>query len=115
MPSDALPRTKESRRRPRATVPGLVKLLWQDATGAHRTAQAQCLNISEIGMRIDLHSPVPVRQYLRVESDQYGLLGMASVRYCTREGIRFVAGLEFSSGMRYRPQMEKSIAGAQHR
>ena len=54
-------------------------------------------------MRIELRSPVPVRQYLRVESDQYGLLGMASVRYCNREGIKHFTGLEFS-GMRSSPR-----------
>ena len=112
MPADALPRIKDFRRRPRATLPGLVKLLWQDAGGGHRTAKARCLNISEMGMRIELHSPIPERQYIRVESGEYGLLGRASVRYCTREGIKWVAGLEFSNGMKWRPKMERSLAAA---
>ena len=37
------------------------------------------------------------RSTIVVQSEQFGRMGMASIRYCNRSGMKYIVGLEFSS------------------
>lgn len=81
-----------------------ILLGWTDSQGHLHQVRGKCLDISEFGLQIESMEPVAVRTYVLVKSRKLGIDGSASVRHCTRKGIRYRLGLEFSGGLRYRPR-----------
>jgi hypothetical protein len=55
------------------------------------SAPAQAIEFSGHGLQLVLHHPVPVNAAVKVEGDDWMMLG--EVCYCRQEGIHFVAGL----------------------
>jgi hypothetical protein len=53
---------------------------------------AQAVEFSGHGLQLILHRPVPVNAAVKVEGDDWMMLG--EVCYCRQEGIHFVAGLK---------------------
>ena len=53
---------------------------------------AQAIEFSGHGLQLVLHRPVPVNAAVKVEGDDWLMLG--EVCYCRQEGIHFVAGLK---------------------
>ena len=52
---------------------------------------AQAIEFSGHGLQLVLHRPIPVNAAVKVEGDDWMMLG--EVCYCRQEGIHFVAGL----------------------
>jgi hypothetical protein len=59
----------------------------QEASGP-----AQVIEFSGHGLQIVLHRPIPVNSAIKVEGEDWLMLG--EVCYCRQEGIHFVAGLK---------------------
>jgi len=53
---------------------------------------AQAIEFSGHGLQLVLHRPIPVNAAVKVEGDDWMMLG--EVCYCRQEGIHFVAGLK---------------------
>jgi hypothetical protein len=53
---------------------------------------AQAIEFSGHGLQVVLHRPIPVNAAIKVEGDDWIMLG--EVCYCRQEGIHFVAGLK---------------------
>ena len=53
-------------------------------------------------MRLELPQAVEPRTQVFLRSDKEKLTGGASVRHCRRFGAKFVAGLEFNQGVRWK-------------
>src|SRR5579872_5521848 len=53
---------------------------------------AQAIEFSGHGLQLVLHRPVPVNAAVKVEGDDWLMLG--EVCYCRQEGIHFLAGLK---------------------
>src|SRR5579864_5921233 len=53
---------------------------------------AQAIEFSGHGLQVVLHRPIPVNAAIKVEGDDWMMLG--EVCYCRQEGIHFVAGLK---------------------
>jgi hypothetical protein len=53
---------------------------------------AQAIEFSGRGLQLVLHRPIPVSAAVKVEGDDWMMLG--EVCYCRAEGIHFVAGLK---------------------
>jgi hypothetical protein len=53
---------------------------------------AQAIEFSGHGLQVVLHRPIPVNAAVKVEGDDWMMLG--EVCYCRQEGIHFVAGLK---------------------
>src|SRR3984957_7903587 len=85
------------RRNDRRKFQGVVRLLWKDAHGLPKSLHAQCLDLSAEGARLETDLPVPARASIALVSTQYGALGNASVRYCTRDGLKYSVGVEFTT------------------
>jgi hypothetical protein len=61
-------------------------------------------DISESGIRLEVREPIDKQTYVTLQCPTLGLHGTASVRTCTRKGTKFVVGLEFSGGLRWKPK-----------
>jgi hypothetical protein len=76
---------------------GSVLVSWQGPSGEVKTIRAKCLDISDLGARIECEPAIDSRTNVFVEAPAHGLLGNASVRYCRRSGMKHIIGLMFSA------------------
>lgn len=98
----ATKKPKETRRSRRFAVEaGVLEVAWLDKTGKMRTTRTQALNISETGMAIQLPEEV-MPLLVRFESPKYDVKGAGTVRYCRRLGSKYIVGIEFTEGLRWR-------------
>jgi hypothetical protein len=74
-----------------------VFLTWQDAKGLVHTVLGRCLDLSSSGIRIETRDSLTHNQMVVIQSDHFGRMGHASVRYCRREAMKYVVGLQFTS------------------
>ncbi len=81
-----------------------VQLSWRDRNGNAQVSRGRLVDISEAGMRVEVPEPLEKLTYLTVRADGLGIHGTASVRSCTRKGLKYVVGLEFSGGLQYKPK-----------
>jgi len=94
------------RRDERKSATEMVELTWKDRSGQEKFAKARSLDISELGMRIEVPEPLEKQAYVTLRSDALSLHGRASVRSCTRQGTKYLVGLEFSGGLKWKPKTD---------
>jgi hypothetical protein len=92
---DALP-GRQSRREERYPFTCALEISWQRATGETCTIRATCREVSQHGARVECSEPLEVRSIVFLNTMKYGLMGNATVRYCRRQGMKYVVGLEFT-------------------
>jgi hypothetical protein len=81
-----------------------IQIAWKDRSGADRYVNGRSLDVSPAGMRIEISEPIDKQTYLTVQCVALGLHGTASVRSCARKGMKYVLGLEFSTGIKWKPK-----------
>jgi hypothetical protein len=79
---------RRSEARIRTDKPVELTVLGSEKTGG----PAQAIDFSGHGLQLVLHRPIPVNAAVKVEGDDWMMLG--EVCYCRQEGIHFVAGLK---------------------
>jgi hypothetical protein len=84
-----------------------IQMVWKDRTGVDRYVVGRSLDISASGMRIEIADAIESHTYVTISCTGLGLQGSASVRSCTRKGMKFIAGLEFS-GLVWRHESKKA-------
>jgi hypothetical protein len=94
---------RDLRRHPRTRVEGGVQLSWTDQYGEQRFMTGRIIDVSETGMRIQTRERLVKLAYVSLRADQIALQGTASVRSCARQGSAYVVGLEFSGGLKWKP------------
>ena len=95
--ADDMDKERGQRRGKRDKVSALVELIWKDRSGNDCYAAAEALDISELGMRVEMKALLDARSYVTVRAPKLGIHGTASVRNCLRQGPeRFWVGLEFT-------------------
>jgi hypothetical protein len=87
---------KHARRHHRAAYTGPIRLSWEDASGHPAYAQGKCIDISEGGLKVETHCPIPLRGCVSWRAERIRLAGSASVRHVARYGARYTVGLELS-------------------
>ena len=92
------------RRHNRTSVTAPVALNWTDGRGAEKFITAQIIDVSESGMRIQTREALTRQTYVTLRADQIGLHGRASVRTCAKQGTKYVVGLEFAGGLKWKPK-----------
>ena len=97
------------RRHERDACESILQIVWRDREGEEKYTNARTLDVSESGMRIEVPEPLPERSYVTLRADKLGLHGSASVRSCVRKGTRYLVGLEFSAGLRYKPKSKTPV------
>ncbi|MDQ6759528.1 MAG: hypothetical protein M3Z32_06635 [Acidobacteriota bacterium] len=80
-----------------------LRVVWEDKSGRDKYAVVRSLDISPLGMRIEMPEALQARSILSLQSHQLGLHGSGSVRYSTAAGRgKYVTGIEFIGGLRYK-------------
>jgi hypothetical protein len=90
------------RRQSRIEVAVPVDVMWTDRLGHERFATARSIDICESGIRLQVPEALPERSYVRLRADKIALVGSGSVRTCIKKGTKFLVGLEFSGGMKWK-------------
>lgn len=93
---------KDRRLCPRIPTGETLTVTWLDSSGAQYSAHARCLDVSETGLRIELPRRVDAGCYINVKSDKFKLNASAKVRNSIPKGLRYLIGLEFNSGWRWK-------------
>ena len=103
-PSWSALKRKDLRRNRRYAVDGAtLRVSWLGLNGTLKVVQqARVLNISEEGMAFELPEPAQLVTRVKIQSDKDKLLGEGTVRHCRRLGSKYVVGIEFSDGLRWR-------------
>lgn len=105
MPTPVTSKHHDLRRVDRTPCNQRVTVVWRDASGQEKYVQAKGVDISELGLRLEVPEPLPCQTYLTLGAEKLGLKGNASVRHCMRvRGSRYAVGVEFSAGMRWKPK-----------
>jgi hypothetical protein len=103
-PSWSALKRKDLRRCRRYAVDGAtLRVSWLGLNGTLKVVQqARVLNISEEGMAFELPEPAQLVTRVKLQSDKHRLLGEGTVRHCRRLSSKYVVGIEFSDGLRWR-------------
>src|SRR5262249_17945497 len=95
---------KDMRRHRRYLVnSGILQIFWLDTSGKMKMTRSRAINISESGMAVELPEPAMPLSMLRFQSERLKLMGTGAVRHCRRVGTKYIVGLEFTEGLRWRP------------
>jgi len=94
----------ELRRHERTVSSARLQIVWKDRAGVDKFINGRTLDISKAGMRIEISEPIEKQTYVTLQCPALGLHGTASVRTCTRKGMRYTVGLEFSGGLQWKPK-----------
>jgi len=87
-----------------------VGIMWRDSAGDDKFMNAPVRDISESGVGLQIPEPVPVRSFVTLCAEKLGIHGQASVRYCSRQGMKYSIGVEFTGGMRWKTEAEEEEA-----
>jgi hypothetical protein len=94
----------ELRRHTRSVKSAPLQLIWKDRQGLDRFITGSIIDISESGVRVELREPLEKQTYVTLQAAGLGLHGSASVKSCARKGMKYVVGLEFSGGLKWKPK-----------
>jgi hypothetical protein len=92
------------RRRSRELSDSTVVVMWCDEAGDDRFANARALDVSDIGLRLQIPVRIRERTYITLRADALGIHGRASVRYCSRVRNQYIIGVEFAAGLKREPK-----------
>ena len=98
------------RKSTRIAYTGKINMTWSDSSGNSCGRTGDCIDISSSGLKVKLEAQIPTRTVVTVRSKELALHGSASVRSCTRTGVKYVLGLEFVGGMKW--QIPESLAAS---
>jgi len=94
----------ELRRHTRSDKSAPVQLIWKDRQGIDRFINGRIVDVSESGIRVELSDPLEKQTYVTLQAVSLGLHGSASVRTCARKRMKYLVGLEFSAGLKWKPK-----------
>ena len=83
--------------------------MWRDPTGDDKFMNAPVRDISESGVGLQVPEPVAVRSFVTLSAGKLGIHGRASVRHCSRQGVNYRIGVEFTGGFKWRPAEEHPV------
>jgi hypothetical protein len=101
-----MPKRGTIRRHERISEDAPIRLMWKDRFGGDKFVTGRVLDVSEEGMRIELPIQIEERIYVTFRADTIPLHGTASVRSCVRQTPKFVVGLEFAGGLKWKPKAD---------
>lgn len=81
-----------------------VRVSWLGPSGTLKMLpHARVINISEEGIAVEIPEPAQIVSRVKLQADKHKLLGEGTVRHCRRVGAKYVIGVEFVDGLRWRP------------
>src|SRR2546421_7827139 len=79
----------------------LLRVSWLDVNGLWRMSYAPAINISEMGIAVELPEAPPVLARVRLRSDKHRLMGKGLVRHCEPLRTHYLVGIEFTGSLRW--------------
>jgi hypothetical protein len=67
--------------------------------------QARLVDVCERGLAMELPEKPQPNTYIRFQCDKMKLYGTGAVRHTQSIGAKFIVGLEFSDGVRWKPPL----------
>src|ERR1700682_3357068 len=98
-----MPQATKLQRPERTATSASIRVAWQDTVGRDKFAIVHSFDVSPNGIRIELPEPIEPRAVLTLQSHELHLHRSGSVRYCRRAFGRYMVGLEFVAGLRWKP------------
>lgn len=98
---------RDLRRHHRQHLDGRIRIAWQDGRGELRTCEVTCLDISTSGVSVTVPEQIPLRSIVHLRGINTPLDTSGSVRYCRRQGMTYLLGIEFSGGYEFSPAGQK--------
>lgn len=89
------------RRNKRVSLDTPIQISWQDQRGNPHCCQAIAVDISDIGIRVELPEPPSKAATVQLRSAPLNLACSGQVRTCARSGNRFIVGIEFEGQARF--------------
>ena|SRR5579859_5552654 len=96
---------RDLRRHQRSAKSAPIQIIWRDRQGEDKFVSGRIIDISESGIRAEVGHPLEKQTYVTLHSPSLGLQGAASVRTCSRKGMKYLVGLEFSGGLKWKPKL----------
>src|ERR1700685_2428978 len=96
----------ELRRHTRADKSAPLPLISNTRQGIDRFINGKIHDVSESGIRVELADPLEKQTYVTLQATSLGLHGSASVKSCVRKGMKYLVGLEFSGGLKWKPKSQ---------
>jgi hypothetical protein len=98
--------TKILRRHDRAPFGTRVTISWTGPDGQGRAMRGVGVDISKSGFSVKAPHELSLRSYVQFRSDDGKLAGSGSIRYCSRVGVQYLVGIEFSGGLQWDPDFK---------
>jgi hypothetical protein len=86
-----------------------VLLSWQTANGLLHRVTGRCVDLSPSGAKLKTIDRLETGTGVLVHSEQFGRMGMANIRYCVRQGMKYEVGLQFSAAFGLSDPVRKKI------
>lgn len=86
---------KDTRRHQRRQIDCLLSISYRDEQGITRFLHGRGLDLSDSGARMEITDPIELNAVIFVRLEEYGLVGSARVRHCSRYRANYVVGVEF--------------------
>src|SRR5580700_7398423 len=93
---------REDARRPKTVK---YSLTWRSKDGTTCSAEARGLDISTSGAGVECIREIPVDAVVQINASDASVIGECFVAHCTRRGLRYHIGLEFSEKSKSKTQM----------
>jgi hypothetical protein len=103
--------TKDLRRHSRRSLPGMIRISWQDTRGQDKFATGRMFDVSESGVRLEVPEPIAPQTRVNVRCEKLNLAGSGLVRHCTRNGAKYIIGVALSSQLFLRPEPAETAPG----
>ena len=72
---------------------GLLHLCWEERRMGKRRINARGINRSKVGLLVEAERPIPTGTLVSVETANFTVVGRASVRHCSPNGLNYRIGL----------------------
>lgn len=79
-----------------------VQVTWKDRNGNDQFLNGHTVDVAEEGIRIELKERIDEGTFVNFRAAALKLHGTASVRRCTRQGNKYMIGLQFAGGLRWK-------------
>ena len=86
-----------------------VFLSWSSRTGGVARVSGRCVDLSPSGAKLETIDHLETRSNILVDCKELGRMGMASIRYCVRKGMKYEVGLHFNSAWHLAIPAEKVL------
>jgi hypothetical protein len=81
-----------------------VQVMWKDRSGNDRLLNGRTVDVSQDGMRLELKERIEEGTFVNFRVDVLKLHGTASVRRCVHKGARYMVGLQFTGGLKWKAE-----------